>query len=30
MSTTEESEATTDAADDATDLLPTGTVVPVE
>ena len=30
MSTTEESEATTDAADDATDLLPTGTVVPAE
>ena len=30
MSTTEESVATTDAADDATDLLPTGTVVPVE
>ena len=30
MSTTEEPVATTDAADDATDLLPTGTVVPVE
>jgi len=30
MSTTEESEATTDAADDATDLLPTGTVVQAE
>ena len=30
MSTTEESEATTDAADDAADLLPTGTVVQAE
>ena len=30
MSTTEESEVTTDAADDAADLLPTGTVVQAE